>query len=89
MLIRNIKTGKIHEVADGTKFPAQFFEVVTKDALTAEKAPETTPVEPQETASKAPETEKTIKDTSSKKKSAPKKKKTAKKTTKKATAKKK
>lgn len=46
MLIRNIHTKTVHEVAEGTLYPKSLFEVVTREQLEAEKssvAPEPTP----------------------------------------------
>ena len=40
MLIRNINTKVVHEVPEGTRYPSQFFERVTKEQLETEKAQE-------------------------------------------------
>lgn len=82
MLIRNIKSRSVHQVAEGTKFPEFAFEIVTQEQLDAEKNElihKSAEKRPQETPAKPAVKKKTTKSSSSKKKPASAKKTTEKK----------
>lgn len=69
MIIRNKESHAIHIVAEGTRYPAQYFEEVTEEQLKAEKEANNSPKEASKSALKPAPTKKTITKASPKKKS--------------------